>query len=76
MADDAPIRLTGKRAKGAAMPRETLVLHGYEELSNARYALFEFVPCAEVHAFSRCGHWTQIVQTETADDLGSNSMQQ
>lgn len=55
------------------IPHETLIIHGREDnvipLSNS-YKLLELIPNAELHVFSKCGHWTQIEKTnEFADQL-------
>ncbi len=55
------------------IPHETLIIHGREDkvipLSNS-YKLMELIPNAELHVFSKCGHWTQIEKTnEFADQL-------
>ena len=51
-----------------------LVVHGREDkvipVSNA-HRLFELLPDAEMHLFSRCGHWTQIEKRERFDALVS-----
>lgn len=47
----------------AALPHETLVIHGREDrvipLENS-LRLSRLVPRAQLHVFGRCGHWTQI----------------
>jgi 2-hydroxymuconate-semialdehyde hydrolase len=47
----------------ATIPHPALIIHGREDqvipLSNA-YRLFDLLKSAELHAFGRCGHWTQI----------------
>jgi len=47
----------------AALPHETLVIHGREDrilpLSNS-LRLAELIPRAQLHVFGQCGHWTQI----------------
>lgn len=47
----------------AALPHETLILHGREDrvippASSER--LFHLIPHAQLHLFGECGHWTQI----------------
>jgi 2-hydroxymuconate-semialdehyde hydrolase len=46
-----------------ALPHETLVLHGREDLviplSNAP-TLAQWINRSQLHVFGRCGHWTQI----------------
>jgi pimeloyl-ACP methyl ester carboxylesterase len=47
----------------AQIRHETLIVHGRDDrvipLQNA-YRLLELLPRAELHAFGRCGHWSQI----------------
>ena len=47
----------------AALPHETLVIHGREDrvvpLSSS-IRLSGLIPKAQLHVFGRCGHWTQI----------------
>ena len=51
-----------------------MVVHGREDkvipVANA-HRLFELLPDAEMHLFSRCGHWTQIEKRERFDALVS-----
>lgn len=51
----------------AALPHETLVVHGREDrvlpLSTS-LRLFELIPHAQLHVFGECGHWTQIEHAE------------
>lgn len=53
----------------ARIGHETLVVHGREDqvipLANS-LRLLELLPAAQLHVFSRCGHWTQI---EWADEF-------
>lgn len=46
-----------------AIPHETLIVHGREDrvipFSNGLH-LFEVLPKAQLHGFSRCGHWVQV----------------
>jgi pimeloyl-ACP methyl ester carboxylesterase len=55
----------------AGLQHETLIVHGREDrvipLANA-YRLMELLPSAQLHVFSRCGHWTQI---EWADEFNA-----
>jgi len=45
------------------MPHHTLILHGREDsvvpFENS-LAMFNAIPNAQLHAFGKCGHWTQI----------------
>jgi 2-hydroxymuconate-semialdehyde hydrolase len=47
----------------AALPHETLVIHGREDqvlpLSTS-LRLSQLIPRAQLHVYGRCGHWTQI----------------
>ena len=46
-----------------AMPHQTLILHGRDDTVvpfNNSLAMFEAIPNAQLHAFGKCGHWTQI----------------
>lgn len=49
----------------AALPHETLVIHGREDqvlpMSNS-VRLSQLIPKSQLHVFGRCGHWTQIEQ--------------
>lgn len=47
----------------AAMPHETLILHGREDIvvpPEASLHMFRTIPNAQLHLFGKCGHWTQI----------------
>lgn len=47
----------------AALPHETLIIHGREDQViplHTSLRLFELIDRAELHIFGRCGHWTQI----------------
>ncbi|MFT4288527.1 alpha/beta fold hydrolase [Nocardioides sp.] len=47
----------------ARLPHETLLLHGSDDRVipvDSSLRLFELIPNAELHLFSKCGHWTQI----------------
>lgn len=49
----------------AALPHETLVIHGREDRVvpvSSSIRLAELIPRAQLHVFGRCGHWTQIEQ--------------
>ena len=47
----------------AALPHETLIIHGRDDvvvpLANSCRFL-ELIPRAQLHVFGQCGHWTQI----------------
>lgn len=55
-----------------AMEQPTLLVHGHEDLiipfASSLQAL-ELLPNAELHAFSNCGHWVQIEQTDRFVDV-------
>lgn len=46
-----------------SLPHETLIIHGREDqvipLQNS-LTLAQWIPCAQLHIFGHCGHWTQI----------------
>lgn len=46
----------------------TLLIHGREDrvipLAETSWRLLHLIPDAQLHVFSRCGHWTQIEQTK------------
>ncbi|AKE89387.1 alpha/beta fold hydrolase [Rhodococcus aetherivorans] len=47
----------------AAIAHEVLILHGREDRVvplDASLHMFRTIPNAQLHAFGRCGHWTQI----------------
>lgn len=47
---------------------ETLIFHGLNDqvinIYDTSYRLVELLPNAELHVFTKCGHWTQIEKTE------------
>mgnify|MGYP000890741213 CR=1 FL=1 len=51
----------------AAVPHDTLLVHGREDriipLSSS-LRLLDLIPNAQLHVFGRCGHWTQIEQSD------------
>lgn len=55
--------LAAPEADVRALPHQTLILHGREDqvlpISSSQ-KLFEMIPNAQMHAFGKCGHWTQI----------------
>jgi pimeloyl-ACP methyl ester carboxylesterase len=55
-----------------ALPHETLVVHGRDDLviplGNAE-SLVRLIPRAQLHVFGRCGHWTQIEWAEEFNAL-------
>lgn len=55
--------LASSEEKVAALPHETLVIHGRDDQIvplEASLKLARLIPRAELHIFNRCGHWTQI----------------
>lgn len=58
-----------------ALPHQALMIHGREDrilpYSNA-LKFFELIPNAQVHLFSKCGHWTQIEQAARFNQLVSD----
>ncbi|MEZ5115370.1 MAG: alpha/beta fold hydrolase [Candidatus Nanopelagicales bacterium] len=56
----------------AAIPHETLVVHGRDDLiipmSNS-LRLLELIDRSQLHVFGRCGHWTQIEHAERFNRL-------
>lgn len=56
----------------AALPHETLIVHGRDDrvipLATS-LRLFELIPRSELHAFGRCGHWTQIERSAEFNEL-------
>lgn len=56
----------------AALPHETLVIHGRDDqvipLTNA-FRLLELVERSQLHVFGRCGHWTQIEHAAAFNEL-------
>lgn len=57
--------LASDESRIAALPHETLILHGREDRVvplAASLRLAQLVPRAQLHVFGQCGHWTQIEQ--------------
>lgn len=55
--------LSSSEADIAALPHETLVVHGREDEvipPDNSYRLAQLIPRSQLHVFGRCGHWTQI----------------
>ncbi|MDV2476737.1 alpha/beta fold hydrolase [Rhodococcus zopfii] len=51
----------------AAIEHEVLILHGREDRVvplDASLHMFHTIPNSQLHAFGRCGHWTQIEHAE------------
>jgi 2-hydroxymuconate-semialdehyde hydrolase len=49
----------------AAIQHEVLIIHGREDdviPTETSQLLFRLIPNAQLHMFSKCGHWTQIEQ--------------
>lgn len=55
-----------------ALPHETLIIHGREDqvlpLPNS-ILLNQLISRSQLHVFGRCGHWTQIEQTDRFNRL-------
>lgn len=58
--------------KLATIPHETLVVHGRDDkiipVDGSRY-LMENIPNADLHIFSRCGHWAMLEQPDRFNRL-------
>ncbi|HEV7862444.1 MAG TPA: 2-hydroxy-6-oxo-2,4-heptadienoate hydrolase, partial [Acidimicrobiia bacterium] len=56
----------------AAIPHEALLVHGRDDrvipLENSS-RLLGLIERSELHAFGRCGHWTQIERAAEFNDL-------
>jgi len=56
----------------AALPHETLIVHGRDDqvipLAASR-RLLDLIPDSQLHVFSRCGHWVQIEHTDRFNAL-------
>ncbi|HEV7865552.1 MAG TPA: alpha/beta fold hydrolase [Acidimicrobiia bacterium] len=64
--------LATPEARIAAIPHETLVVHGRDDrvipLENST-RLLGLIERSELHVFGRCGHWTQIERAAEFNDL-------
>lgn len=67
--------MTSREEDIRAIPHETLVIHGREDLvipvTNS-LTLAHLISRAQLHIFGRCGHWTQIEHTARFVQLVSN----
>jgi 2-hydroxymuconate-semialdehyde hydrolase len=58
-----------------SMPQEVLILHGRDDrvvpFANSLH-MFEMIPNAQLHAFGKCGHWTQIEHAARFHELVSD----
>ncbi len=55
--------LASREGDIAALPHEALMLHGRDDQvipMETSLKLLSLIPRAQLHVFSRCGHWTQI----------------
>lgn len=55
-----------------ALGNETLIVHGREDRVvpvTEAYKLFDLIPCAQLHLFGHCGHWTHIEHAARFDRL-------
>lgn len=56
----------------AALPHETLLVHGRDDRViplRTSLRLLELIERSQLHVFARCGHWVQIEQTDRFVDL-------
>lgn len=59
--------LASPEADIAALPHETLVVHGRDDKvipMATSLKLLSLIPRSQLHVFSQCGHWTQIEHTD------------
>ena len=64
--------LASDEAALATLPHPALIVHGREDRvipPEVSRRLFALLPDAELHLFSRCGHWTQIEKAERFNRL-------
>jgi 2-hydroxymuconate-semialdehyde hydrolase len=57
------------------LPHQTLIIHGRDDQIipfDASLRLFDLIPNAQLHAFGKCGHWTQIEHAERFAQLVNN----
>lgn len=55
--------MTSRAEDIKALPHETLVIHGREDLViplDTSLTLAQWIPNAQLHVYGKCGHWTQI----------------
>jgi 2-hydroxymuconate-semialdehyde hydrolase len=56
----------------ASLPYETLMIHGRDDrvvpFANSMH-MFNTIPNAQLHAFGKCGHWTQIEHADRFREL-------
>ena len=56
----------------ASLPNETLIIHGRDDrvvpFANSMH-MFNTIPNAQLHAFGKCGHWTQIEHADRFREL-------
>lgn len=56
----------------AALPNETLIIHGRDDrvvpFANSMH-MFNTIPNSQLHAFGKCGHWTQIEHAARFQEL-------
>ena len=65
-------RLSIPEDRLARLPHETLVVHGDDDVVipvDSSLQLFRLIPNAQLHLFSKCGHWTQIEHAEAFNRL-------
>lgn len=65
------LSLSEEQIKQIKIP--TLLIHGVDDqvipIEDTSYRLIKLLPHSELHAFSECGHWTQIEKTEPFVDV-------
>ena len=68
------LALSEQQIAGIEVP--TLLVHGREDrvipYKETSAKIFELLPNAELHVFSKCGHWTQIEKTKPFTQLVAN----
>ena len=56
----------------ASLPNETLIIHGRDDrvvpFANSMH-MFNTIPNAQLHAFGKCGHWTQMEHADRFREL-------
>ena len=56
----------------SALPHETLIFHGREDLVvpvECSIRFNQLIPRSQLHVFGQCGHWTQIEKTAAFNRL-------
>lgn len=71
--------LASSEAAIRQLPHQTLILHGREDKViplQTSLTLAQWIPRAQLHVFSQCGHWTQIEHAERFIRLVRDFMQE